>query len=457
MTSGELFSPIFAPDELIAATGADAVVAALLAFEGALARAEAECGVIPSAAADAIAAAADRLAPDPAALAERARASGNPVVPLVRLLADAAGDAGAYVHFGATSQDAFDTAVMLVARDAGRLVSGALSAAAAAARRLALEHGETLLAARTLLQQALPMTFALKAAGWAVALEESRAGLVRVLETRLALQFGGAAGTLASLGTAGPAVAGALARRLGLVAPRLAWHTDRTRIAELAGALATAAGAAGKVALDVTLLAQSEVGEVAEAAGAGRGGSSTLPHKANPIRAVRARAAALQAPGLAANLFAAMAQEHERAAGAWHAEWETLGALWRAAGGAAANVAASLAGLVVNAPAMAANLERLHGVLLAEKVALDLAPDLGRERAHALVEEAARRALAEHTSLRAALGASAEITARRSGSELDRLCDPADYLGASATLVARALESAPGDAGDGAEAERSRP
>jgi 3-carboxy-cis,cis-muconate cycloisomerase len=444
--SGELFAPIFASDALMAATSDRAVVEALVRFEVELAAAQAEVGLLPREAAGAIAAAAGSLQPEPAELGRLARSSGNPVVPLVRALSDAAGSAGGYVHFGATSQDALDTAIMLVSKEASARVCAALAEAARAAFALAERYPETLLAGRTLLQQALPVPFALKACGWAVGCTEAAESLARVRRERLAVQLGGAAGTLASLGTAGPEVVRVLARRLGLAEPALAWHSERGRIAELGASLAGAAGAAGKVALDLVLLAQSEVAEVQEAPGRGVGGSSTLPHKQNPIGSVRARAAALRAPQLAATLLAAMQQEHERAAGSWHVEWESLLALLRAAGGAAEGVAGALGALVVDEEAMAANLARTRGVLLAERVMLDLAPDLGRSAAHELVEEAVRHALSSGTSLRQALGASAEISAARDAPELDRLCDPAGYLGASAAFVARARARGRADA-----------
>ena len=253
-------------------------------------------------------------------------------MPLVRALGEAvAGPAAAHVHRGATSQDVLDSAAMLVAHRALGPLLADLRAAAAAAAALAEAHRETPMAGRTLLQQALPMTFGLKAATWLVGLDEAGERLATVRSERLAVQLGGAAGTLAALGGDGIAVLGLLARELGLAEPVLPWHTTRTRPAELAGALGVAAGAIAKVATDVVLLAQTEVGEVREGV-AGRGGSSTLPHKRNPVAATCARACAMRAPGLVATLLGAMAHEHERAAGAWHAEWRPLADLLTATG-----------------------------------------------------------------------------------------------------------------------------
>ena len=346
----ELFGPLFAPARLREAVSARAWVAAMLEAEAALAAAEAEAGVIPAAAAAAIAGAG---AIDAAALGEAAVASGTPVVPLVAALRERVGAEHAeHVHHGATSQDIVDTAAMLVARRARALVVEELDAVARACAALAREHAGTAMAGRTLLQQALPVTFGLKAAGWLDATLDARAGLLR---TRLDAQLGGAAGTLAALGDAGPAVAEDFARRLGLGAPALPWHTARGRVAELGAALAVAAGTMGKLGLDLVLLAQSEVAEVV----AGAGASSAMPHKRNPVGAVRARACALRVPPLAALLLGAMAQEHERAAGAWHAEWEPLGEVLALTGGAAAGAREALEDLEVRPDAMRAHLDAL--------------------------------------------------------------------------------------------------
>lgn len=435
-----LFEPILAPDDVLAATSAEAWVTAMLTFERELCAAEAEVGLVPAAAAEAVAAAADRLVLDAGELGRRARATGNPAVPLVDALRQATGPEGAdAVHLGPTSQDVVDTAAMLVTRRAGELVLGSLVTAAASCAELADAHRADVQAGRTLLQQAVPVTFGLKAAHWMVGLDDAAVELRRVLRHRLAVQLGGAAGTLSVLGDRGPAVADRLAARLGLAVPVLPWHTDRGRVTAIGAALAGAAGAAGKVASDVVLLAQTEVAEVGENAGPGVGGSSTMPHKRNPVAAVLARAAALRAPALAGALAASMVQEHERAAGAWHAEWQTLTDLLRAAGGASANTAASLAGLRVDTARMRANLEAGGGVLLAERVVADLAPELGRARAAELVEVAVRRATEDGVGLRRALGGLAEITARRSPGQLDALVDPSGYLGATDQLVDRAL------------------
>jgi 3-carboxy-cis,cis-muconate cycloisomerase len=353
LTSRSLFNPIFVPEAVQDAVAGDAWLRAMLDVEAALAAAEAAEGVIPVAAAEAIAAAT----PDVGELGVAARATGNPVVPLVAALREAVGgDAARFVHFGATSQDVLDSAAMLVARRALEPVLAELDAVVEECARLAREHRGTLMAGRTLLQQAVPVTFGLKAAGWLAGVAAARSRL-QALRDALPAQLGGAAGTLSALGDRGPAVLAAFARALGLTEPALPWHGARGPVAELGAALAVAAGAVEKVALDIVLLAQTEVGEVAEAGGDGRGGSSAMPHKRNPVGAVRARAAARAVRGAAGVLLEAMAGEHERAAGAWHSEWSALSDALAYTGGAAWSLHEGLSGLEVDSARMRANLD----------------------------------------------------------------------------------------------------
>ncbi len=347
-----LFDPLFGADRVAARLDDTSWVAALVAVEVTLAQAAAEHGLIPAEHAAVIASAASTLDVDVAELGRAAVEGGNPVIPLVRLLRAAVGpEVGPSVHPGATSQDVMDTASALLVGWAGEILLDDLRGAADAAARLALAHRDTPMIARTLGQQALPTTFGLVAAGWCTGLDRARTGLARVLAT-LPVQLGGAAGTLAALYPHGPAVAASLARDLRL-ADAAPWHTERTRVGELAGVLAVAAGACAKPATDVVLLAGTELGEVSEGA---PGDSSSMPHKRNPIAAVTARAAARRAPGPAAVLLAAADHEHQRAAGAWHAEWQTLDDLLRATGGAASRLRTSLEGLGVHPDRMAANL-----------------------------------------------------------------------------------------------------
>jgi 3-carboxy-cis,cis-muconate cycloisomerase len=412
---------------------------ALLDFEAALARAEARAGVIDAASAEAIARACRAEAFDATVLGREAAETGNPVPALVKALGAAVGGAAAkHVHHGATSQDALDTAAMLVAARACRPLLDDLNAAAAAAAALGDRHRGTLMAGRTLLQQALPLPFGLVAAGWMAGLDAAAARLGDLRRTGLAVQLGGAVGTLAALGDHGIAVLGFLAEGLDLAVPVLPWHTERTRVVALAGAIGAAAGAVAKPARDLTLLAQTEVGEVREGT-PGRGGSSTLPHKRNPVAAVSALGCAARAPGLVATLLAGMAQEHQRAAGAWHAEWLPLRDLFTCAGSAAAWLRDGLEHLVVDVARMRANLDATGGLLMAERVAGALAPALGRLGAHDLVARAAAQARASGRPFADALAADAGVAAHLPLAEIQQLLDPGGYLGSAGAFIDRAL------------------
>jgi 3-carboxy-cis,cis-muconate cycloisomerase len=399
----------------------------MLEVEGALALSCADAGVVPRADADAIASACSTLRIDPAQLGEESRGTGNPVVPLVRqLTAAVAGEAAGHVHRGATSQDVLDTAAMLVSRRALDAVLADLGTAADAAARLAEAHRETVMAGRTLLQQAVPVTFGLVAASWLVALDEARADLADVRENVLAAQLGGAAGTLASLGDRGVAVAAAFARRLDLAEPTIPWHTSRRRPARLASALGETAGSIGSIALDLVLLSQTEVAEVAEG-GSGQGASSTMPHKRNAVAAVSALACARRTPGLVATMLDAMPQELQRAAGGWQSEWETLSELARLTGSAALWIRDALTGLVIDTERMRQNLELTQGLVMAEAVTTSLTDSLGRGAAHDLVERGCRQAVEEGRTLADVLAGTTEVP------------DPTSYLGVAGELVERAL------------------
>jgi 3-carboxy-cis,cis-muconate cycloisomerase len=349
-----VFDRIFVPAPVRDAVSDDAWLAAMLEVERALAVAEARAGVIPAEAASAIADACRAERFDAAAIWDAGRAPGNPVEPLVRALRDeVGGEAADDVHRGATSQDILDTAAMLVSRNALDLIDELLGAVANECAALTEAHRSTPMAGRTLLQQAVPTTFGLKAAGWLGGVLEATRGLHHVRNERLAVQLGGAAGTLAALGDAGPEVARMLADELGL-AESPPWHTNRARIAELGAALAVAAGAVAKIGLDVALMSQTEVGEVAEAEG---GRSSAMPHKRNSIGSVLAVACTRQVNGHVSVLFSALPQEHERAAGAWHAEWPALSGALAFTAGAADGARRALSGLEVDSARMRANLE----------------------------------------------------------------------------------------------------
>jgi 3-carboxy-cis,cis-muconate cycloisomerase len=452
----ELFGPTVTTGALMAATGDAAWLAALLEAEAALASASAAVGIVPAGAADAIGAACRPEAFDVAAIGRDARGGGNPVIPLVAALrAAVAEDHRGWVHWGATSQDVMDTAASLVASRAAALVAGHLIELGDACAELADTHRATLMVGRTLLQPALPITLGLKAAGWLSGVDAAAAALDAARDA-LCAQLGGAAGTLASLGERGPAVVERFAAALGLGAAPLPWHTARQRTAGLAGALGVVAGTAAKISGDVALLAQAEVGEAREPAAPGRGGSSTLPQKRNPVGAAAVGAAARQALALVPVLQGALIAEHERPVGAWQAEWAPLSDLLALAGGAAARTAETVAGLEVDAGAMAANLAAAGGALLGERVVLEV----GRGGDRARVREAVAAAAGSPAGSPAAGGSPAPAGSPAAGSggrafadalaerlvpgdvsaaELDSLLDPAGYLGSTDVWIDRAL------------------
>lgn len=420
------------------ATGDLAFLQAMLDAEAALTRAQARLGLAPASAASAVDAAADAARYDLRDLAAQARRGGNPVIPLVAALRTAVGPSAAdHVHRGATSQDILDTATMLVARRTLGLVLADLDRTAAALATLARAHRDTLMPARTLTQHAVPTTFGLKAVGWHRLAADAirRLGSVR---DGLPAQLGGAAGTLAAFtgkATAGTALelAAAYADETGLAEPVLPWHALRTPVADLAGALAFTAGALGKLAADVLVMARTEIGEVREATG---GGSSAMPHKANPVAATLIAAAARQIPALASVLFGSLAAEDERPAGAWHAEWQTLREALRLTGGAAHRAAALATGLRPDPARMRANLAHTGDLIVSERVALALAPHIGQARARTIVTRAAART--EHTPLTALLRDLPELAHIPEPFWHD-LTDPARYTGCAALLVDRAL------------------
>ncbi|MGJ7875734.1 3-carboxy-cis,cis-muconate cycloisomerase [Streptomyces rochei] len=432
-----LLAPGWAGSPAADATDDRALVRALLDAEAALTRAQAGLGLAPEEAANAVTEAADPARFDASSLAERARGGGNPVIPLVADLTQAVGEEhGPYVHRGATSQDILDSALMLVAARALEPLLADLGRAERALARLAAEHRDTAMPGRTLTQHAVPTTFGLKAAGWRVLVLDARDRTAAV-RSALPAQLGGAAGTLAAFGAYGApdplALPAAYARELSLCAPLLPWHTLRTPVADLAGCLAFAAGALGKIAADVLTLSRTEIGELAEGSG---GGSSAMPHKANPVRSTLIAAAARRAPQLAATLYGSLAAEDERPAGAWHAEWEPLRDLLRLTGGAARDAAELTEGLQVRPEAMREHLALTHGLIVSERLSAELAPVLGRARAKALLTELAGRTYTEDRSLAELLAEVPELK----GLDLTALTDPARYTGSAGALTDRALE-----------------
>ncbi|KRR04667.1 3-carboxy-cis,cis-muconate cycloisomerase [Bradyrhizobium jicamae] len=421
----------------------------MLDFEAALARAEAALGVIPAGAAAAITNACKAESFDLAALADAATRSGNLAIPLVKALtanvakADAA--AARYVHWGATSQDVIDTGAMLGLRAGIDALLADVDRAIKGFAKLAQQHRNTPVVARTWLQHALPMPFGLKLAEYAAALHRSKLRLERLRSETLALQFGGAAGTLAALGDKGLAVAERLAQELNLPLPDAPWHTHRDRMAEAAGTFAILAGTCGKIARDVSLMMQTDVGEAFEPSGEGRGGSSTMPHKRNPVAAASALAAATMAPNLAATIFAAQVQDHERSAGPWHAEWPTLPTLLLVTSGGLAAIVDIAEGLEVDAARMRQNLDVTDGLIMAEAVAMRLAEKIGKSDAHHLVEAASKKAVKDKKHLRDVLTNDSKVTAQLGADEIAELFEPMAYQGASQALIDRLLASLDGD------------
>jgi 3-carboxy-cis,cis-muconate cycloisomerase len=394
----------FARDAFNQALSAEAFVRAMLAFERALAEAEAEAGVIPQAAARAIAKACTELRLSPETLAAEGQRSGSLAVPLVKALTDhvARQDARAasFVHYGSTSQDVLDTALVLALEpclaDADRVLATAVSRLADHARRQA---GVVMLG-RTLMQPATPITAGLKIARWAAALHRDRLRLGVARDRALCVQLGGAVGTLDALGDKRAAVRRGVAVRLNLTEAR-AWHDHRDELLRLMAELAIVTGTVGKIARDVALLSQAEVGEMLESAPAkGVGGSSAMPHKRNPVACLQALAAATRVPGLMATLLSGALGEHERALGGWQAELITIPELVDASGSALDALERIAAGLVVNAERMKTNLESLQGLVFSERLARLLARESDRTRALALVDEWSAVAVKEHRHLR---------------------------------------------------------
>jgi 3-carboxy-cis,cis-muconate cycloisomerase len=445
----DLLGPLFGSAEASALFTDRARLQGMLDFEAALARAEARMGVIPASAGPAIAGKCRAELFDIAELAQATARAGAPAIPMVKCLTAlvAADDpeAARYVHWGATSQDAMDTGLVLQLRRFLAVLDGDLRRCGTGLARLAEGHKTTPLAGRTWLQHAPPVTVGLKAAGWLDAVERHRTRLAEVGGRALVLQFGGAVGTLAALGERGVAVARALARELDLTLPALPWHAHRDRIVEVGTALGLLVGTLGKIARDVSLLMQTEVAEAFEPSAEGRGGSSTMPHKRNPVTAAAVLAAATRAPGLVATLLSAMVQEHERGLGGWHAEWDTLPQLCVLSAGALRQMAETIAGLDLDPERMRENLEATQGQILAEAVTMALGERIGRLPAHEILERACRHAAATRRHLRDVLAEEPAVTAHLTRADLDRLFDPLHYVGAAAAFVDRVLKSRSAD------------
>lgn len=436
----DLYTPFLTDPETSAIMGAEGLVRSMLLFEVALARAEARLGLIPQDAAAQIAEAAQPGAIPMADLAAATAVAGNPASPLVRMLtALVPGEAARHVHWGATSQDAMDTGLVLQLREVLALFRMRLAGLGDMLAVLAGEYRVQAMPARTLLQQALPTTFGAKAAAWLMPLIRHMQRLDELEPRLLVVQLGGAAGTRAAFGHSGDAVARALGEELGLGNPPMPWHTSRDRIAEFACVCGVICGSLGKIAQDVILLMQTEIGEVLEGAGPGKGGSSTLPHKRNPVAAHAMLAIARLVPPLVSTLLNAQVQAHERAAGDWPPEWIALPALVGHTGAALAHALAMIPHLEISTERMRANLDSTKGLVMAEAVMMALALHIGRGAAHHLVEAASRSALRQERHLRDVLAGDPAVTTYLDDAALRSLFEPGHYLGEAVSFADKAV------------------
>lgn len=418
---------------------ASAYVGRCVEVEVALARSQARLGVIPADAAEAIARTAEHHRFDPDRLRRETELVGYPILPIVEQLAAAAGEAGRWLHWGATTQDIMDTAVVLQVRAGLDLIDRRLAATLAALRALARAHRDTPMAGRTHLQHALPITFGYKAAVWLSGLERHRERLAQLRPRVLVVQFAGAAGTLASLGADGLAVQAELARELDLAQPAITWHAQRDGLAETVGLLAMIAGSLAKIATDVSIMMTTELGEVAEPFVRHRGASSTMPQKRNPIACELILAAAKMVRQHAGLMLDAMAHDFERATGPWHLEWAAVPESFALASGALVQAESMLSGLEVHPERMRANLAVSRGLIAAEAVMMALAPSAGRQRAHDLVYAACRKAVESDRALVDVLVASPDTAGPLGPERLAALTDPANYTGAAGEMVDRLL------------------
>jgi 3-carboxy-cis,cis-muconate cycloisomerase len=438
-----LFDDLFYSSRMLTVFSDENRLQRMLDFESALASAEAACGLIPKSAATAIAAECRVEMLDLQALRTGAARTGTLALPLVRQLADAVksqdAEAAKYVHWGATSQDVIDSGFMLQAREGLDLVESSINRLCAELATLAERHAGTIMAGRTWLQQAVPVTFGWKAAGWLDAMLRHRKRLREVRESAPTLQFGGAAGTLASLGKDGKRVSEKLASLLDLAHPDISWHSSRDRVAEIATTLGLVTASLGKIARDISLLMQTEVAEAFESAGTGRGASSTMPQKRNPVACAAILAASVRVPGLVATVLTAMVQEHERGLGNWAAEWETLPEVFALCAGALERTTDLIAELAIDSARMEANLNLTSGLIMAEAVTMALAPRVGKSAAHELVTRACDRAIQKKDTLRGALLNDAEFLALMTEAELDAALNPANYLGTTQLSIDKVL------------------
>jgi 3-carboxy-cis,cis-muconate cycloisomerase len=434
-----LLAPLFRSPSVEAELSNLSTIQSMLDFESALARAESRAGLIPASAVAPIATSCRAEKFNLESLANSAASSGNLAIPLVKqltaLVAQSDPASANFVHFGATSQDVIDTARILQLRRTLALISADLDQLSDSLAALAKNHRSTLITARTWMQHALPTTFGAKVAGWLDALDRHRIRLSESQSRCLVLQFGGAAGTLASFGPKAGDVAKFLSAELNLPLPHLPWHSNRDRMSEISTTLGLLTGTLGKIARDLSLHSQTEIAEVFEPSALGRGNSSTMPHKRNPVVCATVLSAAIRIPHLVATMLSAMPQEDERGLGGWHAEWETLPEIVSLTAGSLHHLAAIAAHLEVDTARMRQNLDLTHGLIYAEAVTMALAEKIGRSHAHSLLESASHQASSQRKNLRDVLSADPQITSHLSPQDLDRLFDPQNYLGAAESFV----------------------
>ena len=438
-----IFGDLFGAEAMRAVFSDEACVRQYLNVEIALARVQARLGLIPAEAAEAIAEVTVE-AVDFEAYRRAVKTVGFPILPLVQQIVAVTRDGlGEYSHWGATTQDVMDTALVLQLREAFDLIEADLAAISNRLAELARTYRDTPMAGRSQLQQALPITFGYKTAVWLSAIERHRWRLRAMRPRVLVGQFGGAVGTLASLGTDGLKVQAALCDELGLKQPAITWHTMRDSLAEAVSFLGLLTGTLAKIGTDVLLMAQTEVGEVAEPAPPGRGTSSTMPQKRNPISSQALVVAAKAVRQHVATMFDAMVQDHERGSGSWALEWLVVPEAFILTGGALSQARFLLDGLQVNTVRMRQNLDVTKGLIVSEAVMMGLAPHLGRQRAHDVVHEAAMQALEKNATLLDILSTMPEVTAHLSAEQLAALVDPQRYTGQAGEMVDRMLTRLP--------------
>lgn len=420
------------------------LISRFVEVEVALANAQARCGVIPQEAAEKITRLANAATLDLDLLRHETDLVGYPILPLVRQVAAQCGDAGAYLHWGATTQDIMDTAVVLQLREGLAIISEDIDALRVILAGLSVRHRDTAMAGRTHLQHALPVTFGYKTSIWLAMFDRHVERLEQLRPRVLVGQFAGAAGTLASLGEMGFDVQAALCAELGLGVPVSTWHVARDGLAETVGVLGLITASLGKIATDIMIMASTEFAEVYEPFVKGRGASSTMPQKRNPISSELMLAAAKGVRQHAGLMLDAMIQDFERATGPWHAEWMAIPESFVLTAGALSQARFALAGLIVDKARMAENLGISRGLIVAEAVMMGLAPHVGRQDAHDIVYDACRDATEQNTSLAEALGADPRVSRLLSKADINRLTAPENYLGLAPQMVDRVLASSAG-------------